>query len=140
MSQNREFFIGAVSERTGLKVETIRYYENAGVIPSPARGDNRYRVYKREDVARLLFVKRCRELGFSLDHVASLLELANAENRTCGQVSAIAEGRLKEVRAKIADLKRMETVLEDFVASCPRDSGSDCPIITALTNTARLCE
>lgn len=135
MSQDRELFIGTVSGLTGLKVETIRYYENAGVIPPPKRGSNRYRVYSREHVERLLFVKRCRELGFSLEHTGSLLDLADAENRMCRQVSQIAENRLNEVRAKIADLRRMETVLEEFTAACPRDSSPDCPIITALADT-----
>ena len=80
------------------------------------------------------FVKRRRELGFSLDHTSSLLALAETEERTCKEVSEIAEERLDEVRAKIADLQRKEKVLQKFVDGCPRDANSQCPIIATLSN------
>ncbi len=132
-SQQSEFYIGAVAEMTGVKIETIRYYEKAGVIRPPARGQNGYRLYSMEHVERLEFVKRCRELGFSLDHTSSLLSLADSKERTCKQVSGIAEERLNEVRAKIADLRRMEAVLKNFVKVCPRNLNPECPIISALS-------
>ncbi len=134
-SQKGEYYIGAVAEMSGLKVETIRYYEAAGIISAPHRGKNRYRLYSHKHIERLLFVKRCRELGFSLDHAKSLLQLANANNRTCGQVGDIAERRLKEVRAKITNLRRMEKALATFVNDCPHDTSPDCPIIAALSQT-----
>ena len=102
--------------------------------PSPARGENGYRLYSNEHVERLEFVKRRRELGFSLDHTSSLLALAETEERTCKEVSEIAEERLDEVRAKIADLQRKEKVLQKFVDGCPRDANSQCPIIATLSN------
>lgn len=133
-SHKSDFYIGTVAERTGLGVETIRYYEKAGVICAPARGRNGYRLYSIDDIERLEFVKRCRELGFSLEQTTSLLNLADLEGRTCREVSKIAESRLSEVRTKIASLQRMEAVLESFVENCPRDASSGCPIISALSN------
>jgi len=134
--RSREFYIGTVAEMTGVKIETIRYYEKAGVIHSPARGQNGYRLYSMAHVERLEFVKRCRELGFSLENTLSLLNLADSKERTCKQVSTIAEERLNDVRAKIVDLRRMEKVLAKFVDSCPRNANSECPIISALSNAA----
>lgn len=134
-SRQSDYYIGAVAELTGLKVETIRYYETAGVIAAPHRGRNRYRLYSTKHIERLLFVKRCRELGFSLDRAKSLLQLADANNRTCSEVGAIAERRLREVRTKIANLRRMEKVLAAFIDDCPRDASSKCPIIAALSQT-----
>jgi len=134
-SQQSEFYIGTVAEKTGVKVETIRYYEKAGVIRPPVRGKNGYRLYSMEHVERLEFVKRCRALGFSLGRTSSLLSLSDSSERTCKEVSEIAEERLNEVRAKIADLRRMETVLKKFVEACPRNANSQCPIISALSET-----
>jgi MerR family transcriptional regulator, mercuric resistance operon regulatory protein len=133
-SQNSEFYIGTVAEKTGVKVETIRYYEKAGVIRPPIRGENGYRLYSTEHVERLEFVKRCRELGFSLENTSSLLSLSDSHNRTCKQVSEIAEERLNDVCAKIADLRRMEVVLKKYVEACPRNASAECPIISALSD------
>lgn len=133
MSRHSEFYIGVVSEMTSVKIETIRYYEKAGVIHSPARGANGYRLYSMAHVERLEFVKRCRELGFSLEDTSSLLSLSDSKGRTCIEVSKIAEERLNEVCAKIADLRRMEKVLKKFVEDCPRNANSECPIISALS-------
>ena len=133
-SQQREFYIGTVAEKTGVKVVTIRYYEKVGVIRPSMRGENGYRLYSMEHVEQLEFIKRCRELGFSLENTASLLSLSKSQNRTCRQVSQIAEERLNDVCAKIADLRRMEKVLKKFVDACPRDASADCPIISALAH------
>ena len=137
-SHRRELYIGNVSKLTGVKVETIRYYEKAGILDSPTRGTNGYRVYTKVQTERLMFVKRCRELGFSLDHTTSLLDLANSEGRTCKQISDKAVKRLKEVRANIEDLRRMEVVLESYVEACPRDASTDCPIVGALSHVDSL--
>jgi len=132
-NQEKAFFIGAVSKMTKVNIETIRYYEKVGAINPPDRGENGYRLYTKAHVERLEFVKRCRSLGFSLKHTSSLLQLADSEDRTCSEVYYIAEQRLDETREKIADLKRMESVLENFVDICPRDASSQCPIISALS-------
>ncbi len=128
------FYIGDAARRTGVPVETIRYYEREGILQPPERGRNGYRLYNRAHLERLMFVKRCRALGFSLQETQSLLSLADSKTRTCRQISAIAKAKLRDVRAKIADLKRMETVLEDYVEICPGDATADCPIVAALSH------
>ncbi|PHS28151.1 MAG: transcriptional regulator [Robiginitomaculum sp.] len=137
-SHRREFYIGNVAKLTGVKIETIRYYEKAGVLTSPARGENGYRLYTKAQIERLMFVKRCRALGFSLSQTLSLLNLANSEGRTCKQISQKAEKQLKDVRTKIEDLRRMEDVLAAYVDACPRDASIDCPIVTALSDVPTL--
>jgi len=138
ISHRREFYIGDVAKQTGVKIETIRYYEKAGILNSPERGQNGYRLYTKAHIEHLMFVKRCRALGFSLSQTLSLLNLANSEGRTCQQISQKAEKQLKDVRAKIDDLRRMENVLSAYVDACPRDASIDCPIVTALSDVPSL--
>ena len=115
--------IGELSRRTGCNIETIRYYERIGLLPAPPRR-GRYRSYGREDVARLGFVRRARELGFTLDEVRALLGLAASH--------------LKDVRARIADLKRMERVLADSVRACDAGRDPGCPLLDTLGAEVRV--
>jgi len=137
-SHTRDFYIGEVAKLTGVKIETIRYYEKAGILDAPERGQNGYRLYTKAQIERLMFVKRCRALGFSLSQTLSLLNLANSEGRTCQQISQKAERQLKDVRAKIDDLRQMEDVLAAYVDACPRDASIDCPIVAALSDVPAL--
>jgi MerR family mercuric resistance operon transcriptional regulator len=107
--------IGALSRRTACNIETIRYYERIGLLPHPRR-NGRYRRYRPEDVERLVFVRRARELGFTLKEVRALLRLSatNADN-ACAEVRELAAAHLAEVQAKIADLTAMEHALTDAV-------------------------
>lgn len=123
--------IGELSRRTGCNIETIRYYERIGLIPAPARR-GRYRSYAGEDVDRLGFVCRARELGFTLDEVRALLGLATGGHATCADVRDLAAAHLNDVRARIADLKRMERVLADAVRGCDAGKDPGCPLINAL--------
>ncbi|NJM36321.1 MAG: helix-turn-helix domain-containing protein [Rhodomicrobium sp.] len=124
--------IGALSARTGVHVETIRYYERVGVLPRPPRSAAGYRRYGEEDIKRLGFIRRLRELRFSLEIVQALLDLAETPRSKCGEIRAVAAGHLSEVRTKIADLHRMEQVLKAMVASCDRGIAPKCPIIETL--------
>jgi MerR family mercuric resistance operon transcriptional regulator len=128
---DRAIPIGELSRRTGCNIETIRYYERIGLLPVPARR-GRYRSYGGEDAGRLGFVRRARELGFSLDKVRALLGLAAGGQAACAEVRTLAASHLGDVRARIADLKRMERVLAASVRAC--DAGLDprCPLIQAL--------
>ncbi len=137
-SHEVDYYIGDASRLTGVKIETIRFYEKAGVLTSPKRDQNGYRLYQKAQVEGLMFVKRCRELGFSLGHTRSLLSLADSDGRTCQQISAKAQKRLNEVRAKIEGLRRMERVLEDYVRSCPANASADCPIVKSLSHVVGL--
>lgn len=123
--------IGELSRRTGCNIETIRYYERIGLVPAPPRR-GRYRSYEGDHVTRLGFVRRARELGFTLDEVRALLGLAAGGQASCAEVRDLAASHLKDVRARIADLKRMERVLAGSVQACDAGRDPGCPLIEAL--------
>jgi len=124
--------IGALSERTGCKVETIRFYERARLLPAPARSPGGYRLYSNDHLKRLTFIRRARALGFSIDEVRKLLTLADERKRPCAEVRVVAGTHLEDVRARIADLRAMERVLRDTVARCTDGRKAACPLIEAL--------
>jgi MerR family mercuric resistance operon transcriptional regulator len=123
--------IGELSRRTGCHIETIRYYERVGLMPEPPRR-GRYRSYDGAHIARLGFVRRARELGFTLDEVRALLGLATGGETSCADVRDLAAAHLKDVRTRIADLKRMERVLADSVRACDAGQDPGCPLIQTL--------
>ncbi len=129
--------IGELSRRTGCNIETLRYSERIGLLPAPPRR-GRYRSYGREDVARLGFVRRARELGFTLDEVRALLGLAVGGQASCAEVRELAASHLKDVRARIADLKRMERVLADSVRACDAGRDPGCPLLDTLGAEVRV--
>ena len=134
MAQSAGIQIGELSRRTGCHIETIRYYERIALLPEPARSAGRYRVYDTGDVRRLAFIRRARELGFTLDAVRTLLALSTKDgSAACAEVHQLAAGHLAEVRAKIADLRAMERVLADAVRRCATGELPGCPIIDALS-------
>ena len=124
--------IGELSRRTGCNIETIRYYERIGLLPLPPRR-GRYRSYGRSDVARLGFVRRARELGFTLDEIRALLDLAAGGQASCEQVRDLSAGHLENVRTRIRDLRRMERVLAASVRACDAGRNEGCPIIEVLS-------
>ncbi|CAM5584613.1 helix-turn-helix domain-containing protein [Sphingobium scionense] len=129
--------IGELSQRTGCNIETIRYYERISLLPVPLRR-GRYRAYGPSDVRRLSFVRRARELGFPIDSVRALLALADGGAASCAQARDLASEHLRDVRVKIADLRRMEQVLGDTVAACEADDTVSCPLLETLcTSEAR---
>ncbi len=129
---SRGLRIGELSRRTGCQVDTIRYYERAGLLPAPARTPSRYRVYTLDHLKRLAFVRRARDLGFTLAEVRTLLTLADRRRRSCAEARAIGLRHLHDVRRKIADLTAMERVLRGMVARCADGTLPDCPLIDAL--------
>lgn len=131
MKDHNDIAIGELSYRTGCNIETIRYYERIGLIPVPDRR-GRYRRYTTTDVGRLGFIKRSRELGFTLDEVRALLGLAKAGPSSCAKARGIAASHLANVRARIADLKRMERTLANAVRDCDSSDNHRCPLIDAI--------
>lgn len=123
--------IGELSRRTSCNIETIRYYERIGVLPVALRR-GRYRSYDVADVRRLGFVRRARELGFPIEAVRTLLALADGGAASCAQARELADAHLGEVRAKIADLARMEEVLSRAVRSCEAGDDAGCPLLETL--------
>ena len=124
--------IGVLSRHTGVKIETIRYYERSGLLRKPERTAGGYRTYSPADEQRLLFIRRTRDLGFSLAEVRRLLSLADQKSRSCRSVHALAVDHLVEVRARIADLRRMEKVLAEMVATCAQGTMPACPLLEVL--------
>jgi MerR family mercuric resistance operon transcriptional regulator len=124
--------IGSLSQQSGVNIETIRYYEKIGVMPKAERSAGGYRIYGPEHVKRLHFVRRGRELGFSLDELRGLLLLVDGHSYTCSEVYALTVEHLKDIRQKIADLRRLERVMSDMAARCTRDQIPECPVINAL--------
>ncbi|WP_245841663.1 MerR family transcriptional regulator [Sphingomonas lenta] len=124
--------IGKLAEATGTKVETIRWYEKVGLIAPPARTGGNYRAYSPDDLARLSFIRRARDLGFSLDQVRALLDLATDPGRDCGSVDELTTGHLAEVDRKIADLTALRRELAILLTSCRGGTVSDCRILEAF--------
>jgi Cu(I)-responsive transcriptional regulator len=129
---NAKYSIGALAEATATKVETVRYYERIGLLPEPGRTRSTYRSYGADHLARLSFIRRARDLGFTLDQVRQLLGLANSRDSDCCQVDAIAQDHLTDIDQKIADLKSLRRELRDLIGQCQRGTIADCKIIDAL--------
>ncbi len=125
--------IGALSKRTGCNIETIRYYERLTLLPKPTRTAGGHRAYNLEHLRRLRFVRRARELGFTLGEVRALLRLASGSESSCVQVRELAAAHLASVRGKIADLRAMERVLAETVQHCEYNEQPGCPLLEALS-------
>lgn len=124
--------IGELARQTGCQIETIRYYERVGILPQPQRGQNNYRHYRESHRRRLQFVRRCRGLGFSLDEVRVLLRMIDGGVSSCAEVEALGLEHLKDVRAKIVDLRQMESTLSELVSHCEGGNTPDCSLLTEL--------
>ncbi len=123
--------IGAFATAAGVNVETIRFYQRKGLLPRPRRAYGSIRRYGAADVARVKFVKSSQRLGFSLEEVAGLLTLDDGAH--CAEARMLAEQKLEDVRAKLDDLRRIESVLAHLVDRCGESRGTiTCPIIAAL--------
>lgn len=130
------FSIGELARATGTKVETIRYYERIGLLPPPARTGGNYRAYAQPHLDRLSFIRRGRDLGFSLDEVRELLRLSDDRERPCAEVDHIARAHLAEVERKLADLAALRVELRQVIDQCQRGTVAQCRIIEALAPVA----
>jgi MerR family mercuric resistance operon transcriptional regulator len=134
LARNGGIQIGELARRSGCNVETIRYYERIGLLPTPARTAGGYRLYETADVRRLMFARRARELGFTLEEVRTLMALSTHNVRSaCAEVRQLAADHLAVVRAKIADLQTIEGVLADAVLRHDVDELPGCPLIKTLS-------
>lgn len=127
------FTIGQVAKQTDLGIETIRFYERQGLVDDPPRRESGYRQYPPNIIKRLFFIKRAKELGFSLKEIAELLSLRVDPDTTCPDVRRRAEAKIDDVETKIRELHRIKRALAKLAASC-RGKGptSECPILDAL--------
>ncbi|KUF10340.1 MerR family transcriptional regulator [Pseudoponticoccus marisrubri] len=124
--------IGALGRRTGTKVQTIRYYEQIGLMSPPERTEGGQRRYDTAAQDRLAFIRHSRELGFSLEAIRELLELSDSPERSCAQVDAVAQRQLKEVEARIARLESLRRELRRMISECRTDRVADCRILEVL--------
>jgi len=132
----KDLTIGKLSERAGVRIETIRYYEREGLLPRAPRTEGGHRVFDDAHLRRLLFIRRSRELGFSGAEVQALLGLVDG-GYTCGEVRDLTLQHLAAVRAKIADLRRLEKTLAEISSECRGGKVPDCPVIEALSGMSR---
>ena len=126
------FSIGDLARATATKVETVRYYERTGLLPSPPRTGGNYRAYGPDHLARLSFIRRARDLGFPIEQVRALLDLADQRDRPCEAVDVIAREHLAEVDRKLADLDALRRELDSMIGQCRQGTVAECRIIEAL--------
>lgn len=131
--KNRSLAIGMLARMTGTKVETIRFYEKSGLLPAPDRTDGNYRSYEPSHLNRLSFIRRARDLRFSLDQVRALLDLSDDRNHSCEAVDAIAKEHLASVERKITDLRALQGELDRMLKQCSCGTVAECRIIETLS-------
>ncbi|WP_263790004.1 Zn(2+)-responsive transcriptional regulator [Salinibacter sp.] len=127
---------GEVAEKAGVNPETLRYYERKELITTPPRSDGGFRLYDDSYVERLRFIRRAKDLGFTLTEIKGLLDLRVDEEATCQDVKARADEKIEEVEGKIRDLKRIRDALTQLASACEDSQGptSECPILDAMEN------
>ena len=129
--------IGELSRVTGVHIETIRYYEKIKMLPAPGRTNGGHRVYRPQEARLLAFIRRGRELGFTLDEIRALLDLGGPGKAPCAEVRVIAKRHLEDIRAKIKDLTKLERLLGRTVARCSGKKVPDCPVLDILDMQTR---
>ncbi|HEY0973232.1 MAG TPA: heavy metal-responsive transcriptional regulator [Solimonas sp.] len=130
--------ISRLAKATGVGIDTVRYYERNGLLPEPPRRASGYRAYREEDVQRLRFIRRAKQLGFSLEEIRGLLDLSAQNEQGVPGVHATAAARLAELDARIEELERVRNGLRQLVQACPgHGTPHECPILKALTGEAK---
>ena len=133
LDRHEALLIGDVARQAEVNVGTLRYYERRGLLAEPGRSSSGYRLYAPEAVRIVRFIKRAQQLGFTLSEIERLLSLRDSSVGGCEEVQDLAEAKLETIGAKIRDLKRLQSALDDLVESCRRgDQDRDCPILEAI--------
>ena len=128
------FLIGQAANAARCKAETIRYYEQIGLLPEPLRSQGNQRLYSDADIDRLTFIRHARELGFPLDAIRELLSLSDHPEQSCESADAIARGQLREVEHRITRLQALKRELERMIEQCDGGSAADCRVIEVLSD------
>jgi MerR family mercuric resistance operon transcriptional regulator len=134
MTNRSDRFItrGALATKADCSIETIRYYEQIGLLPPPPRTEGGHRLYGQEMLKRLNFIRRSRELGFTLEDIRGLLRMVDGHKYTCAQVEALALDHVHSIQRKISDLKKLKNVLATMASKCRGGKVPECPVIDAL--------
>ena len=132
----KSYTIGKLAKKVNCKVETVHYYEKIGLMPEPPRTNGGHRIYDLNHIKRLNYIRRSRELGFSIEQIRSLLKFIDEPNHQCGEIKSIAILQAHDVQRKINDLKKLQIALNEMIGSCKGDDLTldKCPIIDALYN------
>jgi MerR family transcriptional regulator, copper efflux regulator len=131
--------IGKLSKATGATIDTIRFYEKCGLLPTPARTASGYRKYSSDDELRLRFIARARLLGFSLDEIGEMLRLRSVRTGGVARVREVAQTKVALIEQKIAELQQLRTALKALVGACPGDGAPEsCPILNAFSQRERV--
>ncbi|KRB51653.1 MerR family transcriptional regulator [Rhizobium sp. Root708] len=130
----KKITIGEASRQSGVKVPTIRYYENIGLVAAPSRSDGNQRSYEPADLRRLIFIRHARELGFEVGAIRALLTLQDDPNQSCASADAIAKARLVEVEQRIRSLLALKAELEAMVEGCGHGRVDQCRVIEVLAD------
>ena len=128
--------IGTLARRTGTKVQTVRYYEQIGLMPDPERTSGGQRRYGQAAQDRLAFIRHARQLGFALDAIRELLDLADHPDRPCADADSIAQRQLRQVEARLARLHALRTELQRMIAECDGQRVAECRVLTVLRDHA----
>jgi MerR family mercuric resistance operon transcriptional regulator len=128
---------GALAKQSGVNSETIRYYEKIGLMPDPIRSSGGHRIYEQPHLKRLSFIRRTRELGFTLEEIRGLLGLVDGGDYTCAEVRNRTLSHLDDVAQKIRDLQKMQRTLKSMVSKCDGGLVPDCPIVDELFSEIR---
>jgi DNA-binding transcriptional MerR regulator len=134
-----QFSIGALAKATAVKIPTIRFYEQIGLLPEPVRAPNDRRVYDERTLGRLAFIKHARQLGFAVDAIRTLLQLADNPDQPCDRANLLAASQLAAVDSKIAQLQALRNELQRVVSAACQGQVSECRVIEVLSNHD-LCE
>lgn len=129
--------IGRAAELSGIKVPTIRYYEEIGLIGSPARTQSNRRLYDQADLSRLAFIRHARQLGFGVDAIRALIDLQDQPDRPCAEADGLAQARLAEVEARIASLEALRAELKRMIEGCRHGRIDQCRVIEVLADHAQ---
>lgn len=126
--------IGEAARQSGVKVPTIRYYEQIGLLPAPPRSEGNRRQYDAADLRRLAFIRHARELGFEIEAIRAMLVLQDRPEQSCAAVDEIARTRLAEIERRIASLTALKTELERMLASCAHGQVAECRVIETVAD------
>ena len=131
----KPLMIGHLAAATGTQVNTIRFYEDIGLMPQAIRTESGRRTYGQSELLRLAFIRHARGMGFSIDEIRSLMELSDHPDRDCAEAAAIARRHLQKIEGRIVALRRLRTELRTLAASCDGGKAAECRIIEAIAET-----